>query len=308
MRRLIPCRDAVVNVGAARLLGGNVGDAPTLRVEDAEPRCHVRHPGALHGRAMAATAGRLGEPRADLWPMLRADLVAHERPAREVLINLPVHVFQTGHALLLTCALSTRPIELTRTGLTGGTAVEGPSALVRMLAPVGQVLGLGRLGLVPTGPRLSGGLLLPRADSRIRTERAGGEVAELRDRGRERGITWLRGVEPAMMTPRRELVRGQNPSHRRRRDVRDDPLGQQNIRFAAERRAFWAMHAELLKAYEGKYGAILDGKVVDYDENKCALAKRLYGRFGYQSVYVQLVRTASLPVYRLSSPRRTLQP
>jgi hypothetical protein len=81
----------------------------------------------------------------------------------------------------------------------------------------------------------------------------------------------------------------------------------QDTRFAAERRAFWAMHPQLLKAYEGKYVAILNGKVVDCDEDKHALAKRLYRRFGYQPIYVQLVTTASWPVYRLSSPRRTLR-
>jgi hypothetical protein len=56
---------------------------------------------------------------------------------------------------------------------------------------------------------------------------------------------------------------------------------EQDTRFAAERRAFWAMHPQLLKAYEGKYVAMLNGKVVDCDEDQHAFAKRVYRRFGY---------------------------
>jgi Family of unknown function (DUF5678) len=88
----------------------------------------------------------------------------------------------------------------------------------------------------------------------------------------------------------------QRPAHSRAEDSR----------FAGERRAFWAIHAELLRAYEGKYVAILNGKVVDCDEDKRALAKRLYRQYGYQPMYVQFVTAASLPIYHLSSPRPTI--
>jgi hypothetical protein len=80
----------------------------------------------------------------------------------------------------------------------------------------------------------------------------------------------------------------------------------QHSRFAAERQAFWAMHAQLLKAYEGKYVTILNAKVRDSDEDKSALAQRLYHRFGYQPIYVQFVTAASLPRFCMRSPRRTL--
>jgi hypothetical protein len=72
-------------------------------------------------------------------------------------------------------------------------------------------------------------------------------------------------------------------------------------RFAAERRAFWAMHEQLLKAYAGKYVAMLNAPVVDSDKDKSALAQRVYRRFRYQPIYVQLVIAASLPIYRMSS-------
>ncbi len=50
----------------------------------------------------------------------------------------------------------------------------------------------------------------------------------------------------------------------------------------------------------------LNGKVEDCEGDNHALAKHLYGKFGYQPIYVQLVTTASPPIYHLSSPRRTV--
>ena len=76
-----------------------------------------------------------------------------------------------------------------------------------------------------------------------------------------------------------------------------------DAKFACERQAFWAMHAQLLSMYEGKYVAVLDSQVVDSDVDERALVQRVYQRFGYQPMYVQLVTSGSLPVYRLMSPQ-----
>jgi|SRR5262249_49842986 len=78
----------------------------------------------------------------------------------------------------------------------------------------------------------------------------------------------------------------------------------QDDRFAAESQAFWSMHSQLLERYQGKYVAILNGKVVDSDADKRTLAQRLYRQFGYQPIYVQLVTAISLLIYRMGSPRR----
>jgi hypothetical protein len=83
------------------------------------------------------------------------------------------------------------------------------------------------------------------------------------------------------------------------RDAQSDA----DAKFACERQAFWAMHAQLLPMYEGKYVAVLDGQVVDSDIDERALVQRVYQRFGYQPIYVQLVTSGSLPVYRLMSPQ-----
>ena len=76
-----------------------------------------------------------------------------------------------------------------------------------------------------------------------------------------------------------------------------------DAKFACERQAFWAMHAQLLSIYEGKYVAVLNGQVVDNDVDEGALVQRVYQKFGYQPVYVQWVTSGSLPVYRLMSPQ-----
>lgn len=74
-------------------------------------------------------------------------------------------------------------------------------------------------------------------------------------------------------------------------------------KFAYERQAFWAMHAQLVPMYEGKYVAVLNGQVVDSDIDERALMQRVYQKFGYQPMYVQLVTLGSLPIYRLVSPQ-----
>ena len=83
------------------------------------------------------------------------------------------------------------------------------------------------------------------------------------------------------------------------RDAQSDA----EAKFACERQAFWAMHARLLSMYEGKYVAVLKGQVVDSDVDERALVQRVYQKFGYQPMYVQLVTLGALPVYRLMSPQ-----
>ena len=80
-------------------------------------------------------------------------------------------------------------------------------------------------------------------------------------------------------------------------------LSDADAKFACERQAFWAMHSQLLPMYEGKYVAVLNGQVVDSDVDERALVQRVYQKFGYQPMYVQLVTSGSLPVYRLLSPQ-----
>jgi len=66
-----------------------------------------------------------------------------------------------------------------------------------------------------------------------------------------------------------------------------DRLAEQKI--IAESKAFRAMHAELLQQYRGEYVAVHDGKVVDHDEDICALNRRIRARYGHRAVLLQQV-------------------
>jgi hypothetical protein len=138
--------------------------------------------------------------------MMGADIVAHEMDYADVCINLPIQVVQKGDEFLLPFAFITLPIDLAGAGIESGKEIEGPCALVLVLTPVRKMLGLGGLGWVLAGPRLEGGLLIHGEDHFILPERARVEVDEFGDRGIERGVTWLLGVEPEMMAPGLEFV------------------------------------------------------------------------------------------------------
>jgi len=72
-------------------------------------------------------------------------------------------------------------------------------------------------------------------------------------------------------------------------------------RFEAERDAFQNMRRELLsdRKYRGKFVAVLNGSVVDFDADKVALVKRTYEKYGYAPIYVDKVdqerRRAEIP-------------
>jgi len=61
----------------------------------------------------------------------------------------------------------------------------------------------------------------------------------------------------------------------------------------AETEAFWAMHDELLKRYQGQHVALYQGEVVDHDENASRLAERIHERFGWLPVLIAPVKPES---------------
>lgn len=60
--------------------------------------------------------------------------------------------------------------------------------------------------------------------------------------------------------------------------------------------------SKLLPRYPGEYVAIIDGAVVDHDHDFSALAERVFGRFGYRSIYMPRVQRDEA-VVRIRSPR-----
>lgn len=64
--------------------------------------------------------------------------------------------------------------------------------------------------------------------------------------------------------------------------------------FLAEAEAFREMKAELLEnpKYRDRFVAIHGGRVVDVDEDRRALARRVYERYGYVPIYMGRVEAA----------------
>ena len=61
--------------------------------------------------------------------------------------------------------------------------------------------------------------------------------------------------------------------------------------------------SRLVRQYDGKYVAILDGRVIDHDRDFEALAARVFKRVGVRSVFMPRVQAGERPV-QVRSPRR----
>jgi len=68
--------------------------------------------------------------------------------------------------------------------------------------------------------------------------------------------------------------------------------------FEREQQAFECLKPELLRTHRGQWVAIYQGKVVEVGEDQSQVLDRVYDRFGYVPVYVQLVEE-QLRVYKL---------
>lgn len=90
-----------------------------------------------------------------------------------------------------------------------------------------------------------------------------------------------------------------------RRDEEIEHSAEQLIELVAfrEAQAFFEAHRQdLLTEYESKYVAILDGQVVDSDDDFAPLAERVYRRVGYRDVFMPRVERQP-SVMRIPSPR-----
>ena len=83
----------------------------------------------------------------------------------------------------------------------------------------------------------------------------------------------------------------------------DTRQAQQRRQLQRERAAFEALKPELLKKYADKFVAILDGQLVDVDDDKSTLAKRVYAKFGYRTLLLTEVRETRRVAY-FDSPER----
>jgi hypothetical protein len=70
-----------------------------------------------------------------------------------------------------------------------------------------------------------------------------------------------------------------------------------------EQSAFRRLLPELLKTHRNQYVAIHEGTVVESGDDKLAVARRAYARWGYVPIYVSLVTDEPQPVIRMRSLR-----
>ncbi len=70
-----------------------------------------------------------------------------------------------------------------------------------------------------------------------------------------------------------------------------------------EQRAFRRLLPGLLASHRGRYVAIHEGQVVESGDDKLAVARRAYARFGYVPIFVSLVTEEPGAPIRIASPR-----
>ena len=172
----------------------------------------------MHGREVHDETRMLGEPFADVFPMMGPDVITHEMNRSDLLVNLPVQHFEKGDKCLLSLPLIALSIDLARTGVKGRKEVERPGPLVLMLVAVRNVLRLRWQSRRMTRSRLEGSLLVHRQDQLIWAQGTGIEVDQLGYGGIEGGVPRLLGREPHMMAPGFELMCRQNPAYGAHRD------------------------------------------------------------------------------------------
>jgi len=72
-----------------------------------------------------------------------------------------------------------------------------------------------------------------------------------------------------------------------------------------ERAAFLHLKDQLLRTHRGKFVAILNGEVVDVDEDDKALTRRVYAEYGYAPIYIDEV-VEEQPVRWILSPKKVV--
>ena len=66
--------------------------------------------------------------------------------------------------------------------------------------------------------------------------------------------------------------------------------------------AYEQMKPELLKTHKGQFVAILNGELVDSDDNQSALANRVYDKHGYRTMLIRKV-VEHEPIYFMGGPQ-----
>lgn len=70
-----------------------------------------------------------------------------------------------------------------------------------------------------------------------------------------------------------------------------------------EMQAYLALHSDLRTTHLGQYVAILDGQLIDHDQDMATLYGRIYDRYPDRFVWLTLVEDEPLPTLHFRSPR-----
>jgi hypothetical protein len=157
----------------------------------------------------------------DCFAMMRRDIVANDMDRRDGRRNLRLHRGEEGEKLALAFPAVALSIDVAGPGIKGGAQVQRAIPSRLMLDAVGEPR-LGWLRGVEVRPGLQRGLFIEAEDDLIRPKRTGVERDErghLLIEGRIARMFWR---QPQMMAPWFELVMGEKPTDRGRRDSLGD--------------------------------------------------------------------------------------
>ena len=127
-------------------------------------------------------------------------------------------------------------------------------------------------------------------------------VDQLPEEKAKRMVTWLRSmVQEGKRTPPKGKLGLRGPLDRE--DLYSDLLSHRDAMdlFRKNRNYFEAHKQDWAGKYPGRFVAVWDESLLDMDEDKEALAARVYRKIGYVPVYIGQL-TDELPIFRISSP------
>jgi hypothetical protein len=222
---LLPCLDERVELCMELVFGFKIRDTQAFALHDTEPLFVLIHPGAMHRWKGPNATWRLAKPLADFFAMVCTDIVTHEMNRPDLRINLPVQRGEKVDDLSLALPVIPVSIDLARTGVKGRTEMEGPCTLGLVLVPGRKVLRRGWPGGSGPRSRRQGGLLVPRHDQVLGTQRPRVEVDPFGHGGIEGGVPRLLGIKLHMRAPGFELRCRQKPASGGPRHVGHHGLG-----------------------------------------------------------------------------------
>ncbi|MBM3240993.1 hypothetical protein FJZ31_32320 [Candidatus Poribacteria bacterium] len=77
-------------------------------------------------------------------------------------------------------------------------------------------------------------------------------------------------------------------------------LYENRAQFWREVELFEQKREELLKEYEGKYVALYNGEIIDFDDNEGRLVDRLLEKYGHETpIYIQHVSKEGIPIFNI---------